>query len=187
MSNVYHRLINIKDNFLNEDDFLKLKDLITSQDFCWHIATINSPEYTDLIEDKSIRKKVEDSMCNEVDDYQLVHMFYHQEEPKSTYFPEYVKPIYERLDIKSLIRIKANLNPRTEKNIMAGYHQDTWTGTYTSVFYINTNNGYTQFMDGSTVKSVENRMITFPSHYFHSGVSCTDKKYRIVMNFNYFK
>ena len=61
--------------------------------------------------------------------------------------------------------------------------QKQWT---TSIFYVNTNNGYTKFEDGTKVESVANRMITFPSNMKHTGTSCTDEKKRIVINFNYY-
>ena len=34
----------------------------------------------------------------------------------------------------------------------------------TSIFYVNTNNGYTKFEDGSIVESVANRMLIFDSN-----------------------
>ena len=57
----------------------------------------------------------------------------------------------------------------------------------TSIFYVNTNNGYTKFEDGTKVESVANRMVTFPSNMKHTGTSCTDERIRVVINFNYFK
>ena len=58
-----------------------------------------------------------------------------------------------------------------------------WT---TSIFYVNTNNGYTEFEDGTKVESVENRLVTFSLNMKHRGTSCTDEKTRVVINFNYF-
>ena len=59
-----------------------------------------------------------------------------------------------------------------------------WT---TAIFYINTNNGYTEFEDGTRVESVANRIVNFPANLKHRGTRCTDQKIRIVINFNYFK
>ena len=94
----------------------------------------------------------------------------------------------------SMWRIKANLRTRISKNIENEFHcdmghiseekQKQWT---TSIFYINTNNGYTEFEDGTKVESVANRMITFPTNLKHRGTSCTDEKLRVVINFNYFR
>ena len=56
----------------------------------------------------------------------------------------------------------------------------------TAIYYVNTNNGYTEFEDGSRVESIENRLVTFPSYMKHTGTTCTDQKRRIVINFNYY-
>ena len=40
--------------------------------------------------------------------------------------------------------------------------------------------------DGTKVESIGNRLVTFDSHIKHSGTSCTDQKYRLVLNMNYF-
>ena len=55
-----------------------------------------------------------------------------------------------------------------------------------AVFSINTCDGYTKLEDGTKVESVANRMVTFPGNIEHRGTSCTDKKIRVVINFNYF-
>ena len=57
----------------------------------------------------------------------------------------------------------------------------------TSIFYVNTNDGYTKFKDGTKVKSIANRMLTFPANMKHCGTSCTNERRRIVINFNYFE
>ena len=55
----------------------------------------------------------------------------------------------------------------------------------TAIFYVNSNNGYTEFENGAIVESEENRMVVFPAEMKHRGTSCTDKKIRVVINFNY--
>ena len=55
----------------------------------------------------------------------------------------------------------------------------------TCVFYLNTNDGYTMFKDGTKVESVENRLVLFDSQTQHCGTSCTDKRKRVVLNINY--
>ena len=54
-----------------------------------------------------------------------------------------------------------------------------------AIFYLNTNNGYTKFEDGTIISSIENRLVTFPSTMLHTGTSCTDTKYRLVLNLVY--
>ena len=55
----------------------------------------------------------------------------------------------------------------------------------TSILYINTNNGWTVIKGYGKVESVANRMVIFDSNLQHSGVTCTDKNRRVVINFNY--
>jgi len=58
---------------------------------------------------------------------------------------------------------------------------------WTSIFYVNTNNGCTVFEDGTEVKSVGNRLVTFPGNTLHTGRNCTDEKCRVLINFNYIR
>ena len=66
-------------------------------------------------------------------------------------------------------------------------HVDVPDDCKTSVFYVNTNNGYTKFEDGNKVLSEENRLVIFDGKLKHWGStnSCSEP-YRIVFNLNYF-
>ena len=86
-----------------------------------------------------------------------------------------------------------NLQPRTDKIVEGLFHADmsgemsietmkTWT---TSVFYINSNNGYTELESGEKIESIENRMVEFQSTLKHRGTTCTDEQTRVVINFNF--
>ena len=55
----------------------------------------------------------------------------------------------------------------------------------TSILYLNTNNGWTAIKGYGKVERVANRMVIFDSNLQHSGVTCTDKNRRVVINFNY--
>jgi hypothetical protein len=118
-----------------------------------------------------------------------------------------VSPFLKRLDPIALIRVKANLQIKTSSVLQNSVHKDydietllnsgerevisrgeTWTplkDVVTGIYYVNTNNGETRFEDGTSVKSVANRMILFPGDTFHSGTTCSDEKRRMVINFNY--
>ena len=85
---------------------------------------------------------------------------------------------------KRLERIKANSNPQTSSHFKGGYHID-YSNITTSILYINTNNGWTQFKNGDKVNCIENRMVIFDSNLEHEGVSSTDQKRKVVINFNY--
>lgn len=106
---------------------------------------------------------------------------------------QFLKPILKKEDIMGLIRIKANLLIRTEDIVVFdhAYHSDLGDdrndGVITSIYYVNSNNGYTLFEDGTKVESIGNRFVTFPCNMKHTGTTCSDEDRRIVVNFNYYK
>ena len=53
------------------------------------------------------------------------------------------------------------------------------------IFYLNTNNGATEFKSGEGIDSIKNRLVVFPKNTYHRAVSQTDTDKRIVLNFNY--
>ena len=171
------------DNFLDQEKFDELQTLMMGADgvFTWFYKS-----------SKSIYSGYFDYE-NELDNYQFFHMFYFNVIPRSNFFKT-LQPIFEKIEPVSLWRVKANLFTRTPNIMKHEFHVDMinlseektkqWT---TSIFYINTNNGYAEFEDGTKVESVANRMVTFPANLKHRGTSCTDEKTRVVVNFNYFK
>ena len=168
----------IIDDFLDETLFHDLQSIGMGIDFDWNFIPM-----TDSIGETS------DKFSG-----QFVHLAYSNCIPKTTFFNSLL-PVLNRLDVTTLNRVKLNLQPRTDKIVEGLFHADmsgdmsietmkTWT---TSIFYVNTNNGYTKFEDGTKVESVANRVVTFPANMKHHGTSCTNEKTRVVINFNYFE
>ena len=151
------------DNFLSESEFTNLRDCITSTSFPWYFGLVTT-----------------DSKMA-----QFVHTFYAKDMPTPTY-PD-VEFLRDKLNMAALVRVKVNLNPRTET---LQVHKDAFHIDYpditTAVYYLNTCDGYTLFEDGPRVNSVENRIVIFDSNMRHTGTSCTDESGRLVMNINYF-
>jgi hypothetical protein len=161
----------IIDNFLEADDFYRIKDTMMGPHFDWYLNS-----HVIKKEDKK-----------ELNQYQFTHAFYKDYAPKSNYL-EVLSPIISKIKPVGLLRIKANLNPRTESHIEHGYHVDyenSLSNQRTAVFYINTNNGYTLFEDGTKVESVENRFVSFKTSTKHTGSTCTNENVRVLINFNY--
>ena len=170
----------IVDDFLDVETFQQLKSAILSPIFDWNYVPM-----TDSIAEKS------DKFSG-----QFVHLAYSNCIPKTTFFNSLL-PVLNRLDVTTLNRVKLNLQPRTDKIVEGLFHTDmsgemsietmkTWT---TSIFYINSNNGYTEFESddglGEKVESIENRMVEFQSTMLHRGTTCTDEQTRVVINFNF--
>ena len=153
------------DNFLSEEDFIPLSDMLNSFYFPWYFN---------------------DQICYESDGLsQFTHTFFEEStrSPNSDFYP-LIECFLDKLEVKELIRIKANLNVKTQVPIQTGYHID-YPDVTTAVFYIDTNNGGTELNKTTFVESVANRIVIFDSNIQHTGVTCTDQKKRIVLNFNY--
>ena len=120
-------------------------------------------------------------------DYYFNHVLFHQNEVRSEHYNKILSPILGRLDFNYLIRAKINCYTRKEKHIEAGMHVDMNEKHFVALYSVNTNNGYTMFEDGTKVPSVANTFVSFPSNMRHTGSTCTDVKFRGLINFNYIK
>ena len=86
----------IINNFLKEEEFIKIKNLMIGHDFPWYLS-------------KGINK-IKDN------NHQFVHIFYVDDKINSNFFNE-LNPLIKKLKIRSLLRIKANLIPKNNKII----------------------------------------------------------------------
>ena len=159
----------IIDNFLEYNDFIFLKSQIENNMFPWY--------YSGVLQNTA-QSKI-DAKYN----FQFVHIFYREKTQNSSQFA-LLDNLIEKIQPKCLLKVKANLNPISDKIVEHGYHVDFLNVT-TCVFYVNTNNGYTKFKDGTVINSVENRAVFFDSNLLHTGTTVTDQPYRIVLNINF--
>ena len=171
--------VTVIDNFLDTESFSKIKELMMSYNFPWYWNS-------DVAYSSEERKIDNPRLCSEIYNFQLVHLFYYKKKARSEYYSN-ILPLITKLDCKSIARVKANLNPVKEGELIEhGYHSDNDYTPYTAIYYINTNNGYTIFDDGTKIESVENRMMIFKTPLVHTGTTCSDQKRRVVINFNYY-
>ena len=161
-------MIKIYDNFLDDILFLQLKNDIESHRFPWYKNKIVldseyvGPEYNNI---------------------QMDHVFFKQKSYKSKYI-NLILPLLDKFNNEKLIRVKSNLTFYRQK--IDNWHIDINVPGTTGIFYVNTNNGGTQFQhDNTKIESKANRMVMFPSNLIHSGYSCTNSEHRIVINFNW--
>jgi len=131
--------------------------------------------------------------------YQFTHLFYtfHSLHGAARHVVsnqiDILKPLVNKIRCISLHRIKANLEPIKPERSYSQFHYDVCMdgkpcpSMTTGIYYINTNDGYTEFETGDKVKSVANRFVQFPSDIKHRGVSQLDTKVRCVLNLNYFE
>jgi|TARA_R100001463_G_scaffold127290_1_gene185332 hypothetical protein len=159
------------DNFLPEDEMVKLENLILREvEFPWY--------YQPNISFKE--KESKDAL------FYMIHLFYNNYKPNSAYFP-FVVPLINKLKPSALIRVKANFYPNQNKSKLNEMHKDYPFKHKGAIFSINTCNGGTLLSDKTLIKSVRNRVLLFDPSNYHDSTNCTDNnKARININVNYY-
>ena len=90
----------IIDNFLSDSEFDEVFSMIANTEFPWYFGmVVSGSKYS-----------------------QFTHCFYNYDQP-THYYPK-LRFFREKLKVKSLVRIKANLNPKTQTLEEHNYHID---------------------------------------------------------------
>ena len=162
----------IIDNFLENEDFTHIQQIMLGNEFPWYFN--EGVTYQDLSKDYLYN-------------FQFIHNFRNVMGPLAqSEWASLLDPVIAKIDPAAMLRMKANLMPVTAERVVHQLHIDLdHIKCTTAVLYLNTNNGATIFEDGSEVQSVANRLVYFDSTIRHTSSSCTDKKARCVINFNY--
>ena len=152
------------DNFLEQDSFNNFRDIITGQNFPWYFND---------------EKVLND---NSLDNFQFVNIF--QQGNTANFLLDVFK---EKLKVSNFLRAKLNCTTRTSKIFKFKPHYD-WDGDCNiAIFYVNSNDGFTEFETGEKIKSMENRLLMFDNKLKHFGTTSTNSKTRIVLNLCYEK
>jgi len=173
--------IKVIDDFLDAEEFTKVKEIFNSTTLPWY--------RNDAISDRNTTG----SLLNPLDNYYFTHLLYSIYQPTSDHFNTLVEIFVPKireamgLDFHTFIRIKANCYIRTEELQTHPWHVDSkdMPDLMGGIFSLNTCDGYTGFIDGTTVDSVENRMVFFDSTDKHHSTSCTNAQNRLNINFNF--
>jgi len=169
----------INDRFLDPYEYDHLRTAIEADTFPWyygrktnHIAQMFDP---DLIEKEKYN-------------WHMFNLMYSNGVPMT---PEYdlILGLINKIKPRAIIRVKANMTPVAdavrEFEMHNDINDDKKGESKTSIYYINDNDGFSLFEDGSKIESVGNRLVTFPESMMHCGTTSTDER-RIVINLNYF-
>ena len=165
-------MLKILDNFLPIYDFNILQKKVFGNKFPWYYNS-------------TIAKHKEG-----IDQYQFTHEFFSTKNPylQKSLSPHcsLIEPILIKLQPQHLLRVKANLRPRTATHVYSEMHVDLDMNQLTAIYYFNTSNGWTEFEACCTkIDSIANRMVIFSGDKVHCGTSCTDQHARVVLNINY--
>ena len=161
------------ENFLSENYFKEIQDLLMSSNFPFyrqeHVGTAEEITQGSLLTHMLIVK------YEKVSDSKLHHMI--------------MQPIINRLGeehrIIRVIRSKVNLYPYQNEPFKSAFHIDQNAKHKVLLLSINTNNGYTEFENGTIFNAVENNAIIFDGDLPHRSVSQTDHSAKINININY--
>lgn len=157
----------IIDDYIDVKHLDKMNNFILSNNFDWYLQGV--------------------TVDNDLNHKQFVHIFYKNYNFTSNH-RELIYPILDQLNPLSIYRIKLNLLPKTETIIKHPFHHDHTSNKLNSaIFYLNTNNGYTRFKKSKNILSKKNRLVSFTSTELHSGTTCTDEDFRLVLNIVYLK
>lgn len=158
----------IVDNFLSRDVFLKIQNTIMDKNFPWYYCPTVA------------YKEVEDSY------YYFVHNFFLEEKITSYLGEELITPIIEQLKIKSLIRARANLYTKLFHQAEDGNHQDYDFTHKGAILYLNTTDGPTIINNETKIDSIENRCLIFDPSIIHRSTHPNNTKARFNIIINYF-
>ena len=168
----------VQDNFLDKDYFQELKNIVFNRKFAWYMFGVIDKNPSGIALKKGDPRN----------DYQMVHIAYDYHRACSDLY-HHLQPMFDIMGLYACHKVKVNLLKREEKIIEHGLHIDIIEApenNLTSIFYLNTNNGYSKFETGEKVESVENRLVTFPSNLRHTGsTNNCDAQFRCVMNINW--
>ena len=160
----------IKDNFLFKKDLNELDQLVHNN-FPWYFH--------------------KEQVTGADDGSWFGHIVYSDDTPKSDLYNPLIKIFKNYINYITLVRIHINLLIRQETPSISDFHTDldedlNKEKITTAIFYLNTNNGFTEFED-QRIESVRNRLVMFPTNTRHRAIGQTDTPERIVFNFNFIK
>ena len=186
------RGLKVYNNFLDQLEYQKLYENLLVYDFPWYyVSTQSYPEDV-----------------GDIFDTHLTHVVYEKALEHSSNFREVFDTLVEKATHcvygaflpDRILRVKCNLLLAQHKQTMSAWHTDyssddiplayfnsplTQGKGTTAIYYLNTNNGYTEFKEDEKSLSEENKLIIFDTEKEHRAVRQTDTKSRIVVNINF--
>ena len=157
--------MNIYKNFINKKKFNKINCALLSDYFPWYY-------------------KPHQVLTSKKNSSYMSHHFVINGKTNSNQF-FLLEPILNKLKPKKILNIRANLCLKRPSR--CDWHVDKFTDNLihkTAIYYVNTNNGYTEFKN-KKVKCIQNQIVIFDAYLKHRAKIQTDKDMRVVINFNY--
>lgn len=169
----------IIDNFLEKEDFENIIKTLFPED-------LNNPNNFAWTYQKGIVRDPNLGPTGyEEHDWIYVHPLYSSDNGlKYDKWYRIIKPLLNKLNIKQLFDIRANLLVPTQEHIYHEFHTDRKVPHKVALFYVTTCNGFTILKDTAKVECIQNRMLLFDGSIEHHSVTSTDFP-RCAININY--
>ena len=183
-------MIDTIDNFLDQVYFDYLVSFFTGGQqggggLDWYLQRNIEGNYKDPADSPKLSLMVHAFYTNFFVDTQVEKKFGGIGKPCSPHF-EMILPILEKLNIKSLIRVKANLYLYSGETFHEHeMHIDYEFPHHAALLSLNTCDGYTKLEDGTKIESIANRMVIFDASQKHCSTTTTSDFARINININY--
>ena len=170
----------IKENHLSKTEHQKLEEMLYDQWFPWCLIPAQ------VVPKEEQEKETRNYSTPALDDWHLTHHASDAQTGQTTYLDDFdhlVSSVNQHGQ-PTVFRVKINLLPYCGTATESGFHVDMEEieGLKTSIYYVNSSNGYTELEDGTKVDCVANRLVTFDGRMKHNAVRQTDTKQRIVVN-----
>ena len=178
-------MIKIIDNFLDKETHNKIYNLLIDKNFNWHIAKemVNGDEnknwffYHTGIEDQKI--------CTPDGTYNSVFHPVLSKVESSLHLP--VECIKNNDRFPRAWRAKINCYPKNKDFKFSDLHTDHIKYHIVAIYYVNSNDGFTELQDKGKIESKANRLVLFSGDILHRAIGHTDTNVRLNMNINYMK
>ena len=171
----------VMDNFLDEEYFDSLVTIVTKAESTehgflpWYFENnIAFPE-----NDKNWKSRERGDNL-----FYMTHTFYGGNTPMSQFYEKLI-PLLGKLEIRCILRVKANLYPNTEILHEHPMHRDFSFSHSGAILSLNTCDGYTKLKDGTKIDSIANRVLLFDPSEEHCSTTTTNNFVRFNININY--
>lgn len=159
----------IKDNHLSEKEMSDLENFLISDKFPYYY---------------NVNIAGEDVENNGL--FMFNHILIHKDGECSNVGNMITNIIMKNIPHKNIFRSKINFYLKSETLKKHKFHKDDKNESIKiALFYINTNDGYTEFEDGTIINSLRNRLVLFPCKLKHRSTTTTNTRHRLNININY--
>jgi len=152
-------MIQVTNNFLNNEEFFKIQKTIWGVDFPWFIK---SPGV-------------------------FFHHLYDKEKNKLSPFIYILDSLNKNLKVSTLIDSQILMTLKTDKAVESevANSKDIYDKSMKSILFFNTSNASVNISGLKIIKCEENRLLTLPTNIAHFGATQTDEPINIVLTINY--